>query len=213
MATEPHLQTDADDPSADEGRHVLPPPRFLLAILFASFVGCLLTLGFAYRYTVYWQLTRAGETIEAQRSTMESVPVFRKAFVGVTEQIREILPPGTKVLYEPTRMGPEDNQKARWFLFYTYWLHPIQVYVRRPDLAAGTLVTYTGWNTLHRRIPGLQVHEAAAVAELGIEWKLRAPNETMFFGDEVYLERLVEGDWVPWDIWTNRPLAERLRRN
>jgi len=191
---------------------VLPPPKALLAILFASLFGCVLTAGYAYRYTVMWQRERAGESIAEQRKTMQAnVPVFKDAFVSVTQQIREILPPGTKVFYQPTRMGNEDDQRARWFLFLTYYLHPIQVYVRKPDLAAGTLVTYPGWNAYHRdpRTKGIQEHEGHALVELGIEWKLRMPHETSFFGAEVYLEKLIDGNWVPWDIWTNRPMSER----
>lgn len=188
---------------------ILTPPRPLLAILFASLFGCVLTAGYSYRYTVKWERERAGRTIEEQRRSMGEIPVFKGNFVSVTKRIREILPPGTKVFLQPTRMAQVDNQRARWFLFLTYYLHPVQVFVRKPQFAAGTLVNYTQWNSYHRRYPRLFPFEAQALGELGIEWKLRMPGEWEFLSNEIYLERLIDGDWVAWDIWTNRPLVKR----
>lgn len=209
--TEPSSATAAPVTASAHG-DVLAPPRALLAVLFASLFGCVLTAGYAYRYTVMWERERAGKTIEQQRLTMAAnVPVFGRTFMDVTEQIREILPAGTKVFYQPLSMGSRDDQRARWFLFLTYYLHPLEVYVRKPDLAAGTLVTYPGWNAYHRdpETSGLKPHEGMALVELGIEWKLRMPHGTRFFGNEVRLERLIDGNWVRWDIWTNKRWVPR----
>ncbi len=191
------------DPAASPA--VLPPPPFLLGLMLLGLVGCLLTSGFAFRYFVIWERDRAGETIEAQRVTIEEAPWFKKDFTLVVDRIREVLPPGTRVFLEPTEFGKEDNQKARWMLYLTYYCHPVQIYVKKPVWAAGTIVDYPQWNNYHRQNPTLNMVEAIAIEELDIEWKLRMPFTWEFLAGEVYLERLVDGDWVRYDLWPFAP--------
>lgn len=193
-----------DDAPDDES--ALRPQPHLLALAVLGLVGCVLTAGFAYRYTVIWERERAGHDIREQRATITDAPWFREGFTLVVERLREVFPPGTRLFLDPTRFDKGDNQKARFFLYLTYYAHPVEIYVRKPELASGTLVDYPRWNDYHRaNINRLSIDEAHAIEELGIEWKLRMPFAWEFFSNEVYLERLVDGEWVPYDLWTFRP--------
>jgi hypothetical protein len=81
----------------------------------------------------------------------------------------------------------------------------VQIYVKKPVWAAGTIVDYPQWNNYHRQNPTLNMVEAIAIEELDIEWKLRMPFTWEFLAGEVYLERLVDGDWVRYDLWPFAP--------
>jgi hypothetical protein len=171
-------------------------------LLGASLALTILPVAFGAHYARTWWKERAGRTVEEQRAALEGVPWFKSGYVRLVERLERTLPPDARLLVEPMRetITPESlTGERRWYLFLDYDLYPIEVFVRAPGLASGTLVDYPRW--LEHHLAGTDAIAAElAIVESGIEWRLRYPVEPGLEPREIELSRLVDGEWVRWEL-------------
>lgn len=187
------------------------PPLLLRLLLVASLAMCSLTLAYGFHYTKGWSQARRGKSTVEQRLSLEGVPWFKRPFLEFVERLKMTVPPGAKVLVEPSYMNTPLG-RSRWFLFLNYYAYPLEFYVRRPKAASGTLVDYQEWVRYnwqvtarpdHKRMGGM-MDELLEIEDRGIEWKLRIPFENFFPIKQVELFRLVDGEWVPVELRRRR---------
>jgi hypothetical protein len=114
--------------------------------------GAALLLGIfplAGTYHVFrdWLATRASLTEDQQLRSM-NMPWTRQNFMAFIDPLREAIPEDAKILCTPNN-GDDIQGKSRWFLFLADALYPRRIYVREPQFASGTLVTYPLWVEHH----------------------------------------------------------------
>lgn len=185
------------------------PQRGLVVLGLLGTLVTAVTLAYAITYTTgYFDTRFAKSSFERQRS-MRGVPQFQRDFLRFTELLKRTLPPGTKVLVEAKDATTLSGQ-ARWFLYMTYMAYPVRVYVRRPELASGTLVDYPRW--LNRELKGASISDQfrliKEVDELGIEWRLRYRVHKRFQIDQLEIARREDGQWI--DVTIQEMLGERI---
>ena len=184
-----------------------PPPAFRL-LIGAGLLFTLPTLGYAVHYSLGWQQARMGKPLAQQRRSLKGVTWFKRPFTEFVERLAHTIPPGSKVLVEPSRVEVVLG-RARWYLFLNHYGYPLRFYVRQPAKASGTLVDYPQWlehHTTGQTRPGAastRLSEQLEIAEREIEWKVRFPMTERFRLDEVEVFQQRAGKWVP------VPLAER----
>ncbi len=181
------------------------PPRPLLALLVASLVMCVLTMGFMRDYWSGWQRNRMGKSIEEQRLSMGSRPSmpgggvawFDRGFVETVARLKRTVPEDARILVEPSSVLDRSG-RARWYLYLNYFAHPLRFYVRLPAAASGTLVDYEGWLDHHMRKTSAtdRLDEAVEFDERGIDWKLRFAVTRDFAKRELELFKRDGPQWV-----------------
>jgi hypothetical protein len=206
------IDEPCDEPIAD------PPPRLLTWFLWSGVVLTLATFGFSLRYLGEWRAERADRSILEQRLTLIGVPFFKPAFVEFVERAKQTIPEDARLLIEPRPVQTDDGRivwdqggsvtettlsgQARWFLYLNYYLYPRQVYVRRPELASGTLVDYPRWLDHHFQERSAEVldEEAAAIEAHEIDWRMSYPTTRRFQTREVELSRRTDDGWEPVEL-------------
>lgn len=181
------------------------PPRPLLALLVASLVMCVLTMGFVRDYWAGWQRNRMGKSIEEQRLSMGSRPSmpgggvawFDRGFVETVARLKRTVPEDARILVEPSSVLDRSG-RARWYLYLNYFAHPLRFYVRLPAAASGTLVDYERWLDHHMRKTSAmdRLDEAVEFDERGIDWKLRFAVTRDFAKRELELYKRDGPQWV-----------------
>lgn len=191
----------------------LPPPRALLWLAVLSALMAILPMAFALHYTARWNDERRGQDLAAQRASLTGVTWFKRSFVHTMARLERIIPPGERVLLEPTRVATPSGQ-ARWHLFLNHYAYPIRFYTQRSDWASGTLVDYPRWLAHHVEVDPRQLSLSeriereqellAAIEERDIRWLLRYPVTRAFMPGEVELYRREGERWVRVDL--GRPI-------
>jgi hypothetical protein len=187
----------------------LPPPRPLLWLAVASALLGILPMAFALHYGARWNDERRGKDIAAQRASLAGVTWFKRPFVHTLARLERIIPPGERVLLEPTRVATTSGQ-ARWHLFFNHYGYPIRFYTRRSDWASGTLVDYPRWLAHHveddlSRLSLMERVEReqellAAIEKHDIRWLLRYPVTRAFLPAEIELYRREGERWERVDL-------------
>jgi hypothetical protein len=94
-----------------------------------------------------WWGTRAGMTEREQYRQLRS-PWCRPGFLNHVDRLRRAIPEDAAILCTPIG-GDDELGRSRWFLFLADALYPRRVFVREPQYASGTLVTYPLWIEHH----------------------------------------------------------------
>lgn len=204
---------EAPLPEAPHAGQQLTAARPQLGLVALGLVGTLfaaLTVAFAITYTGGYFANRFGESAYERQRSMRGVPQFQRDFLRFVNLLQRSLPPGTKVLVEAKEATTISGQ-ARWYLYLTYAAYPVRVYVRRPELASGTLVDYPRW--LNREIKGPSLDDRLRLIEevdaLNVEYRLRYVAHKRFQLDQLEIAKRVDGQWV--DITLQELLGESLK--
>lgn len=191
----------------------LQAARPQLALLGLGLFGALfaaVTLAFAITYTGGYFQNRFGESAYERQRSMRGVPQFQRDFLRFVDLLQRSLPAGTKVLVEAKEATTLSGQ-ARWYLYLTYAAYPVRIYVRRPELASGTLVDYPRWLNREIKGPSLdgRLRQIEEVDDLGIAYRLRYVAHKRFQLDQLEIAKRVDGQWV--DIGLQELLGENLK--
>jgi hypothetical protein len=169
------------------------PPILFRVLLGASLALAAIPAGYGVRFAREWS-QRSGLTLEEQRRSLGGIPYFRASFVDFAARLKQVIPPGEGVLVEPVPIRGAPTG-PRWHLFLQHYAHPIEVYVRRPELGCVGF-NYRAFVDYHLEHPELDDAERAALAERGVTWRLWIPVRWTLDGSAPRLERLVDGSWV-----------------
>jgi hypothetical protein len=206
----PALDPRIDEPAAPQRLEAARPRPALLALGLLGTLFTAVTLAFAITYTGGYLTNRFGESAYERQRSLRGVPQFQRDFLRFVELLQRALPPGTKVLVEAKEATTISGQ-ARWYLYLTYAAYPVRVYVRRPELASGTLVDYPRW--LNREIKTPSIDDRLRLIEevdaLEIEYRLRYVAHKRFQIDQLEIAKRVDGQWV--DLTLQELLGESLR--
>jgi hypothetical protein len=190
-----------------------PGNAWLRRALALSLVLSVVSLGQAWQSAREWLSLRAGRSDVEQELTLKGVAWYKPGFLDCVDRLERTLPIDAKLLVEPSRIETELSS-ARWMLFLNDALHPRQVFVRRPDLASGTLVDYPRWLAHHERpsiaggaLDQAALEEALAIDARGIEWRLRYPVVPRFRSDEIELYRRSGDGWLRVELAAADPAA------
>ena len=176
------------------------PPRTLKLLVGASLALSAIPAAHAVQYARDWSAERAGKPLDVQRATLGDVPWFYPPFMEFARRLTATLPRGARVLVEPTEPPRDVANPIRWFVFLNAAVYPhVELYAREPMLASGTVLDFPLWLEHHfePRDESTAAAERAALAERGIEWRLRLPMDRPFDPDRAELARLEAGRWLP----------------
>lgn len=206
---EDHTPAGLQQSSAPAPEAARPQPGLLaLGLLGTLFAG--VTLAFAITYTGGYFANRFGESPYERQRSMRGVPQFQRDFLRFVDLLQRSLPPGTKVLVEAKEATTLSGQ-ARWYLYLNYAAYPVRIYVRRPELASGTLVDYPRWLNRELKGPSLddRLRQIEEVDSLEIAYRLRYVAHKRFQLDQLEIAKRIDGQWE--DISLQELLGANLK--
>jgi len=196
------------------------PPLVLRALIGASLACAVAPAGFAVWSLRDWAARWVGRSMEERREDFRQVPWLRYPFPELAAFLLETVPVGDGVLIEPVidpagTAGP-GLSPPRWHVFLNHYAYPLRFYVRAPALSCVGF-QHEAWLDHHFEVLDLDGSDGGprdeeaerALAELGIEWRLRMPvrgaGPELFGLDHRELAPDGRASWVPVPLPERRP--------
>ena len=160
--------TTPDEPAAAPAEPVVSgPPLPVRVVLVAALLLSILPLGYAVQYTRDWAERRMGKSYERQRLSYAGVSWFQPEFQNFVTWLKLAMAEqeNPSLLLTPKAKTLESG-RARWYLYLAFYIYPVPVYVRRSNLASGTLVEYPEWLKHHFELLNLDSDHFQTLGEL-----------------------------------------------